>query len=284
MSAFTASDANQVERLGGTLTGGGSGSPTGPAGGGLAGTYPNPTIAAGAVTEAGLSLSNVATANVTSTAHGFAPRSPADAAQFLNGAATPAYAVITDAQVSNSPTNKLTTTGDLLYASSANTLARLGIGATGQVLTVVGGVPAWAYPPGFQWGYDQTTSTVNVVSTTEATPTTIFTCAAHTFDGAPVWVEMGGALRTASSAGGQIVAMLFESTTEIIRLASSQPQSASQQMTTSLVFGAMFTPTAGSHTYILAAFVAGTTGTPFIAGGPGGAAANPPTYLRFTKV
>lgn len=37
-----------------------------------------------------------------------------------------------------------TTTGDLIYASSANTPARLGIGTSGQVLTVSGGIPSWA--------------------------------------------------------------------------------------------------------------------------------------------
>lgn len=42
----------------------------------------------------------------------------------------------------------LTTTGDTIYASSANTPARLGIGSTGQVLTVAGGVPTWAAPAG----------------------------------------------------------------------------------------------------------------------------------------
>lgn len=40
----------------------------------------------------------------------------------------------------------LTTTGDIYYASSASTPARLGIGSTGQVLTVAGGVPSWATP------------------------------------------------------------------------------------------------------------------------------------------
>ena len=35
------------------------------------------------------------------------------------------------------------TTGDLLYASGANTLSKLGIGTSAQVLTVTGGVPAW---------------------------------------------------------------------------------------------------------------------------------------------
>jgi len=38
----------------------------------------------------------------------------------------------------------LTTTGDVLYASSANTPARLGIGSSGQVLTVASGIPSWA--------------------------------------------------------------------------------------------------------------------------------------------
>jgi hypothetical protein len=46
-----------------------------------------------------------------------------------------------DAQI---PDSLLTTTGDTIYASGASTPARLGIGSTGQVLTVAGGVPTWA--------------------------------------------------------------------------------------------------------------------------------------------
>jgi hypothetical protein len=41
-----------------------------------------------------------------------------------------------------------TTTGDIIYASGANTPARLGVGSTGQVLTVASGVPSWATPVG----------------------------------------------------------------------------------------------------------------------------------------
>jgi hypothetical protein len=40
----------------------------------------------------------------------------------------------------------LTTTGDIYYASAANTPARLGIGSTGNVLTVASGIPSWAAP------------------------------------------------------------------------------------------------------------------------------------------
>ena len=43
--------------------------------------------------------------------------------------------------------NPSTTLGDIEYRSStANTNTRLGIGTTGQILTVTGGVPAWATP------------------------------------------------------------------------------------------------------------------------------------------
>jgi hypothetical protein len=42
--------------------------------------------------------------------------------------------------------NPLTTTGDIIYSSSGSTLARLGIGTTGQVLNVAAGVPAWTTP------------------------------------------------------------------------------------------------------------------------------------------
>lgn len=43
-------------------------------------------------------------------------------------------------------TNPMTTTGDMIYSSSGSTPARLGIGSTGQVVTVSGGVPTWATP------------------------------------------------------------------------------------------------------------------------------------------
>jgi hypothetical protein len=45
-------------------------------------------------------------------------------------------------------TNPMTTTGDTIYSSSGSTPARLGIGSTGQVMTVAGGIPSWATPAG----------------------------------------------------------------------------------------------------------------------------------------
>jgi hypothetical protein len=42
--------------------------------------------------------------------------------------------------------NPMTTIGDIIYESGTSTASRLGIGSTGQVLTVVSGIPAWATP------------------------------------------------------------------------------------------------------------------------------------------
>jgi hypothetical protein len=69
----------------------------------------DPTISP--VVEGDLSTSDLTTANVTSTKHGFAPKSPADATEFLNGAATPAYALVKDSDLSTSDitTNNVST-------------------------------------------------------------------------------------------------------------------------------------------------------------------------------
>jgi len=72
----------------------------------------------------------------------------------------------------------LTTTGDIYYASSANTPARLGIGSTGNVLTVASGIPSWAAPAGggkVLQVVTATTSTAKSIYSTTMTDTNI-TC------------------------------------------------------------------------------------------------------------
>jgi microcystin-dependent protein len=51
--------------------------------------------------------------------------------------------------------NIVTTAGDLLYATGASTLTRLGVGSNGQILTVVSGAPAWAASAGIPAGVIQ---------------------------------------------------------------------------------------------------------------------------------
>lgn len=61
-------------------------------------------------------------------------------------------------------TNPMTTTGDTIYSSSGSTPARLGIGTTGQVLTVSGGLPAWSSPA---------SGSLTLLSTTTLTGTSV---------------------------------------------------------------------------------------------------------------
>ena len=62
--------------------------------------------------------------------------------------------------------NPMTTTGDMIYESGTNTAARLPIGSTGKVLTVVGGIPAWATPA--------TSGTVTSVAFADGSTTPIY--------------------------------------------------------------------------------------------------------------
>jgi len=48
--------------------------------------------------------------------------------------------------VTNSMATAITTNGDLIYGTGSGTFTRRGIGSTGDVLTVSGGVPTWATP------------------------------------------------------------------------------------------------------------------------------------------
>ena len=75
-------------------------------------------------------------------------------------------------------TNPMTTTGDTIYSSSGSTPARLGIGSTGQVLTVAGGVPSWATPATTASGLTKVASaSFSAVANTSTTFDGVFTSA-----------------------------------------------------------------------------------------------------------
>ena len=68
-----------------------------------------------------------------------------DAKASLTGTETLTNKTLTNPVIASVINNTLTsTTGDIIYASAANTPARLGIGSSAQVLTVASGVPSWA--------------------------------------------------------------------------------------------------------------------------------------------
>lgn len=72
-------------------------------------------------------------------------------------------------------TNPMTTTGDMVYSSSGSTPARLGIGTTGQVVTVAGGIPSWATPTSGALVVVKARTTFSAVSDTGTTFASVFT-------------------------------------------------------------------------------------------------------------
>jgi hypothetical protein len=76
-------------------------------------------------------------------------KAPSSTAVTLTGTQTLTNKTLTNPVISSVINNTLTsTTGDIIYASGANTPARLAIGTSADVLTVSGGIPAWAAPAG----------------------------------------------------------------------------------------------------------------------------------------
>jgi hypothetical protein len=74
-------------------------------------------------------------------------KAPSSTAVTLTGTQTLTNKTLTNPVIASVVNNTLTTTtGDMIYASAANTPARLGIGSTDQILKVTGGIPAWSTP------------------------------------------------------------------------------------------------------------------------------------------
>ena len=137
---------------------------------------------------------------------------------------------------------------------------------------------------GFEINYTEKTSATFITSTNPAAPTTILSPGAITFDGGPVLVTFfSGDVRPPNFSGEQISICLYEGATEVARIAFFETNSATQPIL-SILGQYRFTPTAGSHTYTIGAFVSTNSGSPFVDGGPGGAGNPPPCFVRFTKV
>ncbi len=162
-----------------------------------------------------------------------------------------------------------------------------GGGAASQVVGYGGsaGTGAWVYPPGFEVGYAQITTGVNLTDTSEATATALITCTA-TFDGGPVIVQAFSYSVSMDTAnvGDTIVFSLFEGSTQITRLWNAKSATTTTNNRVPMNAFYRFTPSAASHTFKLTATVTSTTGTPNMNAGSGGTAGAPPAFLRFTKV
>lgn len=171
--------------------------------------------------------------------------------------------------------------GDLVQGTGANTAAKLTKGATGTVPTAGASSLAYAYPPGYELDYVETSANPSITHTTEATADVIVTSNAVTFDGTACWFEFYNPA-CSSPNGAFMLILLFDNTAStsasIGRLANITNATSQNR---ECFARRKLTPSAGSRTYSVRAIVASGSGA--ITNGAGGAATYMPGYLRITK-
>jgi hypothetical protein len=145
------------------------------------------------------------------------------------------------------PGHYLTTTGDIIYASGVRTPSRLGIGSTGQVLTVASGLPAWAPPPS---AYTELLS--NTLATDASTSSTsfvdLFTFNPATFAAVKCYLDIVIPNFRHSVSAASIQMQFMEGASVIGNPVQFDMHQTAATGVTSAVRMA-FTPTAASHTY-----------------------------------
>ena len=124
--------------------------------------------------------------------------------------------------------------------------------------------------------YNELTTNVSVTATSEATANTIVTASAITVDGkTPITITAFTPV-TSVGAGSTLTVCLYDGSSSIGFLGYFNPSGVVFYLPQS--FLRRFTPSAGTHTYSIRAFIDGGTGT--IGGGSGGAGANVPAFIK----
>ena len=153
-------------------------------------------------------------------------KAPSSTAVTLTGTQTLTNKTLTNPVIASVINNTLTsTTGDIIYASSANTPARLGIGSTGQVLTVASGIPSWAAAGGSSKVVQivmGNTSTQTITTSTTLVDTGLSASITPTSasNKVLVFVTQNGLGKTAASTNTSIEVALLRGSTNIQMIAT----------------------------------------------------------------
>lgn len=140
---------------------------------------------------------------------------------------------------------------------------------------------AWARAgSGAEIQYQQVTAPISITATSAPAANLVVGSAAMTFDGSPVMLEFyAGVAQAPNVASGQMAINLFDGSTDLGYIAMLL----GQQATTTVHVRTRLTPTVGSHTYSVKAWLPTGTGGNIQAGAGGTAATYQPCFLRVTR-
>lgn len=124
-----------------------------------------------------------------------------------------------------------------------------------------------------------TTSVTGINGTNFAGSTSVISLSATAFNGGAYWFEFYSPVSLINNAGSQMTLVLSDGGTDVGWM--GRFISPSSSVGTAVFMKRKITPSAGSHTYILRAFVDGNSGT--IGAGDGTIGASPPAYFRIYR-
>jgi len=137
-----------------------------------------------------------------------------------------------------------------------------------------------AIPP--ELYYNQITAPLAVTATAANASQLVIAGAAVAYDGRPVIIEFSSpALLTPNIAGGAVTINLIEGGTDLGYL--GQAQASNPSILTGVTFRRRLTPTAGNHTYQIAAWRTAGAANATVFAGPGGADQYPPAFMRIIR-
>ena len=168
-----------------------------------------------------------------------------------------------------------------LAATATNTRIRgwQSVQSGSETLITDAGTGNSHFDPGYLFGETEFNSNVNITATTDATANTIVTAPAVTFDGAtPVWIEFYAPAVDPGS-GTRIIYVLYDGSSPLDRLGDATYANTNTQVVS---LRKKLTPSAGSHTYSIRAYV--TSGTGIVKAGAGGASTLAAGLISVTAV
>lgn len=143
----------------------------------------------------------------------------------------------------------------------------------------------WMPPSGYEWAFNQITTSVTLTSTNAAAANLVIEGTTRTYDGSPIIVEFYcGCMQEPTNAVSNQASFvnLWDASTDIGMLGEVYGGSANS-LAVPVFVRRKITPTVGSHNFRVAGYMNGGTGGAVLAGAGTSGVTFPPAYIRVTR-